>query len=78
VVGKDIRETTYFYLVSDSFLIFLDCFPDSKLYISEQKDNLDLESVQSGRYRTATASVRVNSLAIFFFVIVLQRVNKME
>jgi hypothetical protein len=59
-------------VTKSGFSVFLDCFPDSKLYISEQRYNLDLEAIQSSSYRAATASVCVDLPAIFFPVVVLK------
>jgi hypothetical protein len=77
-----VKHSVYFYKSvlekPESRLVFLDYLPDRKLYISEQRNNLDFEAVQPGSYRASTASVCVDLLAVFFFVIVLQRVNKIE
>jgi hypothetical protein len=55
------------------FSVLLDCLPDCKFYISKKRDNLDLEPVQSSSYRTATASTCVDLVAVFFFVVALQK-----
>ena len=56
-MGNEIRETTYFYLVSDSFLIFLKWFSYRRSYIAEKTENVAFEAVQSRNYSEAKAIV---------------------
>jgi hypothetical protein len=58
--------------------IFFIWVSEDKINIAKNLENLCFESLQSNQYRTPATPDRVDSLALFFLIVVIERVDKMK